>query len=85
MSMSQFGITCLDFLEDVLASLDSPVKSEAIKLTENVVFIIIPHNIEILVVIDSKLSVVGLDLYPGHCTNFHLTSENLSRVYKQNS
>ena len=74
MSMSHLRISSLNLLNNILAFFDSPVKSEAIKLTENVVLIIVANHVQVLIVVDRELLVVRLDLKSLYLTNFHLTS-----------
>jgi hypothetical protein len=74
MGVSHLGIRRLNLLDHILAPLDGPIKSKAIELTKDVHLIVIAHHVEVLVVVDSELSVVGLDGQSGYIANFHLAS-----------
>ena len=85
MGVSHLGIRRLNLLDYILAPFDCPIKSKPIQLTKNVHLIVIANHVQVLVVVDRKLSVVRLDGQARDIANFHLTSEYLTGICTRRS
>jgi len=70
----------LDALDFVCALRNAPIKSKTIKATEDITFLIVARNMQVLVVVDVKLAVVRLDGDRVDLAHLGLAAEHLARV-----
>lgn len=63
------------------ASLNAPVKSEALKSTKNITFVVEGNQVHMLLVVDVEVFVIDVNRNSFNLPQLHLRFKQLSRIY----